>query len=303
MKHEFKSALYHALKTPTLEQLLFELYRVAPTSYRPLVHKLLPHPWVYGQDEVRDATRQGAVWRLRPRNYFQWHQYYGLFDAIGILLTSLARDGGVVFDVGANIGFYGVLMGMASEDAEVYCFEPHPVTSGHVREHISLNHMRNVELVQAALSDAPGVLPLYDHGGGDEGKFSLRDGAEGMGAVSVPVITLDAFVAERELGRVCLIKVDVEGFEPEVLMGARETIARDAPSLCLEISPQWSSIEREWSWLVALGYTIFEILEDEDLEEPWLLRVLSEPPAERRNVLAVRDVASLELLRPLIAAP
>jgi FkbM family methyltransferase len=303
MKHELKSALYHALKNPTAEQLLFELYRVSPAPYRPLIHKVLPHPWVYGPDEVRDVTRQGVAWRLRPRNYFQWHQLFGLFDAIGILLTTLARDGGVILDVGANIGFYGVLMGRTSRHANIFCFEPHPVTSSHVREHIAMNGLDNVELVQAAVSDAPGELPLYDHGAGDEGKFSLREGGASMGTVSVPVLTLDAFVAERELQDVSLIKADVEGFEPEVLRGARETIARDLPSMCLEIPPQWSAIQDDWSWLASLGYTFYEILEDEALAGSGILRALDGSPDERMNVLAVHRPSAHALLRDLIVAP
>jgi len=93
-------------------------------------------------------------------------------------------------------------------------------------------HGATVEIVRSAVSDATGEAPfnVTMAAGGDGALSGLAPG----GGATVPTITLDDFMAERGLGRLGLIKIDVEGAERRVLDGARRTLETCKPRLVFE---------------------------------------------------------------------
>jgi FkbM family methyltransferase len=152
------------------------------------------------------------------------------------VLATLMRRGGIAIDVGANQGFYAYAL---SEIADrVVAFEPNPDYAAFAR------HMLRgrAEVHQLALSDAPGRgkfhVPLADDGMVLHFAGSLKrthaQFRESM-TYDVEISTLDAFAADHDLRNVGFIKADVEGSEREVLDGARKTIARDRPTILLEL--------------------------------------------------------------------
>lgn len=148
-----------------------------------------------------------------------------------------ARPGGVVLDVGANVGAYAILFGRwVAPGGRVYAFEPAPAALEGLRAHLAANGVADVvRTVHAAVSDRTGTGVLA--GAAEQGTARLGP-ADGAGE-PVATVTIDDFCAGEGLVPT-LLKIDVEGWELEALRGARETIARagDGLALFVEMHPR-----------------------------------------------------------------
>jgi FkbM family methyltransferase len=152
------------------------------------------------------------------------------------LFLSLLRSGMTVFDVGANVGMYTLLAARRVGAAgAVHAFEPTPHVAASLRANVALNRLANVVVNEAAVSDTAGVATLYLQAGSDRNTLADRGGTP----TPVRTLTLDDYVAARGLGRVDVMKMDVEGAEVMALGGASQLLsAEDAPVLLLEINPE-----------------------------------------------------------------
>ncbi len=222
------------------------------------MQKLTPQPQDYGREQ-RKLQQDGLTWVFEPSNYFQWYHLFGFEDDVLDVLTALGRNAEAFLDVGANVGYYSLMVAKHAGVPSIGV-EPHPKTFGHFCKHIELNSGSvDVRAVQSAVGDADGVAHLKDFGVGDVGKFSLREGEEN--SIEVPVTTIDKILDSTSVG---LIKIDIEGFEPEALLGAQKTLA-SLPTLCLEYSPDWYANKRDYAksafqGLVDMGYQAFDNL-------------------------------------------
>ncbi|MGH9717843.1 MAG: FkbM family methyltransferase [Candidatus Acidiferrales bacterium] len=133
----------------------------------------------------------------------------------------LLQDHDVVLDIGANVGLYSCLA--ASRGKRVVSFEPSPRNLKYLYRNLWENQFRNTEVFPLGLAEKPGLNRLYGFGGiasfvpgwaqADKKRFAL-----------VPVTSLDTIIAGRFQGRKMLVKLDVEGFELDVLAGAEHTL-------------------------------------------------------------------------------
>lgn len=166
-------------------------------------------------------------------------------------------SGGIIVDVGANIGNHTVFFSkyMASL---VVAIEPHPDTFRLLTSTVARNELGNVLCIQTAAGSASGraTLSLPEGYDGNTGSFCITKGALGQHPVEVPVDTLDAIVSERlqdRQGQVTLIKIDVEGYEQEVLRGAPNILRTVKPHLVVEAQSS-EQLQRFITELRPLGY-------------------------------------------------
>ena len=149
---------------------------------------------------------------------------------------SFLRPGAVIFDVGANFGYYALMLAAALRgECEVHAFEPSASTHARLVKHIALNGMECVHPHRLALSDVPGTASMNSRQGNSGASFLELGGGE------VAVTTLDEFVEGRDLRRLDFMKIDVEGFEERVLRGGERTLRRLRPIVLLEVQPRRSS--------------------------------------------------------------
>ncbi len=142
-----------------------------------------------------------------------------------VFLEYLDRSS-VCIDIGANVGFYSCLAG--SRGKQVIAFEPLPANLKFLYANIEHNSLTDVEVFPLGLSDKPGLSRLY-------GIESMASFVSGWGKNRnprntysvVPVTTLDNVTTGRFEGSQLLIKMDVEGFEYQVLKGARKMLDLD----------------------------------------------------------------------------
>ena len=154
--------------------------------------------------------------------------FLGVDEAYEPRLSALLRTTqGTVVDVGANIGFITVRAARAA--SHVIAIEPHPTRFRYLERNVALNGLRNVTCINCAVGRAEGEMVLYDVDP-TLGPRSLDVSATpGRGrCYRVPLRTLDSLVQDADL-----VKIDVEGYEEEVLRGATELLG-SRPLLVVE---------------------------------------------------------------------
>jgi FkbM family methyltransferase len=144
----------------------------------------------------------------------------------------------VFLDVGAHVGMVSLSVASRcrSRDVEVHSFEPHPVNAAALRRNAELNPGLRVTVNAVAVGDREGTVTLDPSPlPGESGWHGLAVGDRATGPADgadlrpeVPVVSLDGYIGERGIERVDVLKVDVEGWEPAVLAGAQQALARGA---------------------------------------------------------------------------
>jgi FkbM family methyltransferase len=164
--------------------------------------------------------------------------------------ASTIKEGDTVFDIGANAGFYTLLASvLVGSGGRVYAFEPLPRNIKLLREHLRLNQITNVEVIEAAVSDADGESYFDDSAGSAMGYVSAT------GNLKVKTVAIDDLVARGEIGSPACVKIDVEGSELLVLTGGRRLLENYRPALFL--STHGPGVHEECcSLLRSLGYEL-----------------------------------------------
>jgi FkbM family methyltransferase len=133
----------------------------------------------------------------------------------------------VVFDVGANSGFFTLWALSQNPALRVICFEPHPISAARLRKHIRANSAGgSITLIEAAAGSSSGRCTLNVSPTSSMGFVSTSTHKlfENGGHVEVEITTLDTFAASNQQWP-DLLKIDVEGFEVEVLKGASRCLS------------------------------------------------------------------------------
>ena len=234
--------------------------------WRTLLYKLQTR--VLGRD--MEMTLPTGVRLNLPRGHAHSAEVYGtkgrvdwgaetlLAEYVGSRGNRSERD---FIDVGANIGFYSLLM--SPEVRRVHAFEPDPRNLRPLRA--NAERAANVDVIAQAAAASEGER-LFDVSGGHELNHLASADAPGEGLLPVAATTLDACRAALPSGvRVVAVKIDVEGFECEVLDGARELTRRDRPVFLIEFSTGESATntpERLEGFLQANDYALYAVVRD-----------------------------------------
>lgn len=164
--------------------------------------------------------------------------------------AAAVTPGAVVYDIGANTGFYTLLAARrAGAGGVIHAFEPNPRNLAPLREHVRLNRPCPVTVHALALSDRAGALAFED-----TGSFTGRLAQQGD--LKVRAVPLDHLVNVERLAPPTLLKIDVEGAELSVLQGARDTLAQHRPMIFLathgrEIQAACRQLLADWGYRLA----------------------------------------------------
>lgn len=158
-----------------------------------------------------------------------------------VFLAETLQDGMTFLDVGANEGIFTLLASIrVGEHGRVLALEPSSREYDRLQTNVELNSLRNIETFELALYDREGTRELTRAEFGHEGHNTLGSGMHNpavgaAGNEKVRVETLDRFVVTRGLGRLDLVKIDVEGAEARIIDGGRSTLQTLRPLLLLEV--------------------------------------------------------------------
>lgn len=142
------------------------------------------------------------------------------------------EPGDVVLEAGANVGEFTTAS--AATASRVYAFDPDPITFKCLARNTA--KLDNVRIFQAGLGEVAGVAELFiSHANSDSSFLSPRD--RGDPSVQVPVTTISAAMEEQQLDRIDFLKVEAEGFEPEILAGANKRL-KDVAKVAVDCGPE-----------------------------------------------------------------
>jgi FkbM family methyltransferase len=159
--------------------------------------------------------------------------------------SRLLSPGDVCIDVGGHIGYYTLLASrLVGRDGHVYTFEPSPANYRSLSSNLARNGVANVTALQVAVGAGAGRAELYEGPGTNTGGATLSPllGARrgGQPIVDVEVRPVADSVPEADWARIRVIKIDVEGYEVEVLRGLVPVLARTGSlAVFLELNPKW----------------------------------------------------------------
>jgi FkbM family methyltransferase len=155
--------------------------------------------------------------------------------------------GDVCVDIGAHIGYFTLLASrLVGPDGHVYAFEPSPANYDALRANLNRNGVGNVTAFQMAVGERAERALLHEAPGTNTGRSTLRNVTpnrapiEGRG-VFVDVRPATECIPEEDLRRIRVIKIDVEGYEVEVLRGLAPVFELGEPlAVFVEFNPAWS---------------------------------------------------------------
>ena len=233
----------------------------------------------------------------------------------------LLKEGDVFFDLGANFGFYSCyVLPLCGKSGGVHSFEANPVLLPHLRRAAEANReYGEIHVNPVAVGGESGkILPLY----GTEriGCSSLypHDWISRESPVLVPVITIDRYVSENQVGQIDVMKIDIEGAELDALKGMEATFCTCPPKVIVceltllpgetdplrhdaEISRRVSTAADAHDlsdFLKRKGYSLWLIGEDGRLRALDTAGLTADIPLKLTNVAFVRP--ELSQLRPEI---
>lgn len=174
---------------------------------------LLTHTWTIA---LRNRLRGNRVARLIYKRWMGSHDYE---ESFGKRLLASVDGSSIVWDVGANIGLYTSQF-LAKGARNVVCWEPAPEAARALRERFGAEtvHSTRVIVMQAALSNASGIARFSAHGDSVTNRLASVDMPD-TDSVEVDVLRADEAVAAGRVPGPTVVKIDVEGFELDVLQG------------------------------------------------------------------------------------
>ena len=222
----------YAEEAPATQASLWSIHHDLQTALRS------GHPeWIHKDRlHVRFANRDAmAVVDMTNTQFIGADRSLGVFargyePEIGMLIDAFAPDDGVLVDVGANWGYFAVfLAARPGFEGHVLAVEPFPASAAALAGVIAATGIQHVvEPLAIALGAAPGRAAMSAE------VFTGNNRITRDGALEVPVETLDRISAARNLARLDVLKIDVEGAEADVIRGAAQTIARHRPVIVFE---------------------------------------------------------------------
>jgi FkbM family methyltransferase len=195
---------------------------------------------------------RGLKWTTGASSHACWTGTYEVENLA--LFAAAVSPGSSVYDVGANVGIYTLLASQQTGPAgSVYAFEPNPRNLRYLHRHVALNQLNNCLVMAVAVSDKEGTE-----------RFSAATWEHPMGRLAqdgelkIPTVTLDACVyGRRQLRSPDVVKIDVEGAELLVLLGASQTLTEYHPRLFIETHGTQQHRDCH-EFLVAKGYQLEE---------------------------------------------
>jgi FkbM family methyltransferase len=177
-----------------------------------------------------------------------------------------------VIDIGAHVGTFACELARLAPAAQIYCFEPSPVTAGYLERNVVANGLTaRIRVSRAAVAAKVGEAVLVDNGGGSALNSLAASSADS--GVAVPTTTFDAIT--EEIGGAQFVKIDCEGGEYDLVFGSAPESWRSVQRLVIEYHPH---PEHDWAelraWFAERGLEVADV----DAATPqqgtaWLVRV------------------------------
>ena len=223
------------LKLRFLSLLIKYLYRFS------VLHKMLSYELyrIFRKTVIKEVNGLKMLLNLRDRGVSRDLFMYGKRELIPtnyLLNGHIVKEGDVVLDIGANIGYYVLIESkLVGEQGKVYAIEPVSSNLAQLQQNLKLNNCKNVEVFKLAVGDKNGKAKIYIP---EKRNLSTLDknALEGnlKSVEEIEVITVDSFLDKKPKPN--FIRMDVEGYEFYIIKGMNKTLKLNI-KLFIEIHP------------------------------------------------------------------
>jgi FkbM family methyltransferase len=150
------------------------------------------------------------------------------------LFTKIIKPGSLIYDLGANNGIHSLLFSkLTGPEGQVFSFEPLPDNCREIETNAELNHLKNINIVRAAVSNESGQTVFHLGLHNKQGSL-VGIGRESGNDIKVQVITLDEFISNGKPAP-DFLKIDIEGAEGMALLGFENQIDKIQPVFVIEL--------------------------------------------------------------------
>lgn len=199
---------------------------------------------IYTKDELDQLNKIKQIEKeiIKTTNGYKWKNYIlpiSVFEpkvfyynhGLDLIKDLQYVDGKSIIDAGAYIADSALMFRQYFKKSEIHCFESTKSNCALAQKTIKLNNLTNIKIVNLGLGDENITLKVKTS---ETNLKSFENSISDIGNENISMTTLDSYVKENNL-KVGLIKTDVEGFEPKLLDGAKETIFNQKPILLISI--------------------------------------------------------------------
>lgn len=215
------------------------------------------------RNKIVQSTIDGISYRLDLGEVIDICIYLNRYEpGMTAAIENHCRPGFTVLDIGANIGAHALrLAKISGESGKVYAFEPTSYAYGKLVHNIALNKFKNITPVQIALSDRNLLAQKINYRSSWPTKGKPID-QESI----VDFVTLDDWLMKERIEHIDLIKLDVDGNEYSVIMGATSLLTSQHPVILMEVwGPNFADdLKNPFMLLKQLGYKFYGIRTDEE---------------------------------------
>ena len=213
----------------------------------------------------------GATIAIEPADYIGWAVLRtGHYEpaSLTLALQIMARQPGLFVDIGANFGWYSCAVA-AIADATVLSIEPDCENCAALRANLALNPLSNVTVINAAVGANFAPVQLVRRARSNSGTVAIKasDEEPGIRGDWVATIPLDRLLERIVIPpvRPVLVKLDVEGFEPQALAGLDFAGPFRPQNVLMEFDPvlsagAWGSLQALQAFFAAKDYSLFDVL-------------------------------------------
>lgn len=238
---------------------------------------------------------------INPKNGYldkQIYVYQKYEDHIVKEIIKASKPGDCVLDIGANIGHHTLIMSLCvGNSGSVYAFEPIPDIRNQLLKSVSINDFKNITVFPYALGDVEKVDYISINESNVGGSSIVP--AKSMGVtkkIPIEVKKLDN-VTDLTGKVVSFIKIDVEGYEFNVLKGAVNLLKKDLPTILIEFSPLYYKMNNSndavdiIKMFRGLNYKIYDLEDDrkEVVNDDVFVQSFSVDGRSQTNLLCIAD--------------
>ena len=238
-------------------------YFTSDSIFGSFISKIPPNHYQYKTPSLRKAKRNGIHYNLDISDIIDWYIYYGFREKSKELLLESIKENDTVIDVGANVGEISLRAAniVGNNGGKIYSFEPDLINFNRFLNNIKINAVKNITPINKGLGNADGVFNLSVVDENIRGMNRIVESNESLNTSKIEVIILDNYMKIKNITRVDLIKIDTEGFEMNVIKGAKDLLKRFRPILFIELDEknlidQNSSPKEIIKHLINLNYNI-----------------------------------------------
>ena len=198
--------------------------------------------------------------------------YYRIPDVHDIRFLRAHLNGGVLIDIGANVGSLSLLLSDKIDGAIL--FEPNPLAAARARENAAINKLP-FEVHELAVSDVEGTVEFENEGGASPCNRTVIGFETKVPTRTVSRVTLDDFLNRRAPNPpIAAIKIDVEGHETAVIRGMKQLLQEKRPSLIMFEYLERTNLADAIEVFRSVLYTVFELTDNGPTEVQGFVRPL-----------------------------